>query len=128
MFAHRKLGTLTIKILVVVALFGGAYMYFKHTQERIETLNREISEASFANNVSRKTIEQLEENTKKQRKVIERLQEEMKKSEVDNDRLKKLLRNHDLTKLSIKKPGLIEKRINDATKKIFTDISDITTN
>ena len=35
------------------------------------------------------------------------------------------LRKHDLSRLSLKKPGLVEKRINAGTKKLFLSIEDI---
>ena len=116
-----------IKILSVVAVIGGAYMYFKYSQDRIEELNREITTYQFASKVANKTIDELNENNKKQKFMLNKLQVKLKDSEIDNDRLKKMLRKHDLTKLSLKKPGMIEKRINDATKQIFSDITNITT-
>ena len=46
------------------------------------------------------------------------------------DNLRKKLHKHDLTRLSIKKDiyqsGLIEKRINDGTKKLFDNIESVT--
>ena len=36
------------------------------------------------------------------------------------------LQKHDLTRLSIGKPGMMEKRINDDTKKLFSDFESIT--
>ena len=116
-----------IKILSVVAVIGGAYMYFKYSQDRIEELNREITTYQFASKVANETIDELNENNKKQKIMLNKLQVKLKDSEIDNDRLKKMLRKHDLTKLSLKKPGMIEKRINDATKQIFSDITNITT-
>jgi hypothetical protein len=50
----------------------------------------------------------------------------LQKAEQYGDDLREKLNNHDLTKLSAKKPGLIEKRINNATAKIFQELEDIT--
>ena len=36
------------------------------------------------------------------------------------------LRKHDLAKLSMKKPGLVEKRINNGTKKLFRSLESLT--
>ena len=38
------------------------------------------------------------------------------------------LQKHDLTRLSLKKPGLIEKRINDGTKELFESFESLTGN
>ena len=48
------------------------------------------------------------------------------KAEEYGDDLRKKLHKHDLTRISIKKPGLIEKRINDGTKKLFERIESLT--
>ena len=42
------------------------------------------------------------------------------------DELSKKLREHDLTRLTLRKPGLIEKRVNDATKKVFEELESST--
>ena len=36
------------------------------------------------------------------------------------------LRKHDLAKLSMKKPGLVEKKINNGTKKLFRSLESLT--
>ena len=36
------------------------------------------------------------------------------------------LRKHDLSKLSLKKPGLVEKKINNGTKKLFRSLENLT--
>ena len=36
------------------------------------------------------------------------------------------LRKHDLAKLSMKKPGMMEKRINNGTKKLFRSLESLT--
>ena len=45
---------------------------------------------------------------------------------ITDDDLRKKLHKHNLTRLSIKKPGLIEKRINNGTKKLFDNIESLT--
>jgi hypothetical protein len=41
-----------------------------------------------------------------------------------NDLLRKLQR-HDLTRLTLAKPGLIETRVNNATKQVFEDLESL---
>ena len=55
-----------------------------------------------------------------------KLQQSLQKAEGYNTELQRKLNDHNLTKLSSKKPGLIEKRINDATSKIFRELEEIT--
>ena len=54
------------------------------------------------------------------------LQVELRKAEEYKDELNEKLREHNLTKLSAAKPGLIEKRVNEATSKIFKELETIT--
>ena len=54
------------------------------------------------------------------------MQGKLDEAERYGDELRKKLHKHDLTRLSIKKPGLIEKRINDGTNKLFDSIESIT--
>ena len=54
------------------------------------------------------------------------LQNNLQKAEEYKDELLGKFQKHDLTRLSLKKPGLIEKRVNSATKKVFDDIERLT--
>jgi len=45
---------------------------------------------------------------------------------VERDALSTKLMKHDLEELSRLKPGLVEKRINDATKELFSSFMSIT--
>ena len=58
--------------------------------------------------------------------INDQLNNKLKKAEEYKDELTKKLNEHNLTKLSTAKPGLIEKRVNDATTKIFKELEDIT--
>ena len=49
-----------------------------------------------------------------------------KEAEKYKDELLNKFQRHDLSLLSLKKPGLIEKRVNNATKKVFDDIERLT--
>ena len=66
-----------------------------------------------------------EQNVRIQNETL-KLQKSLQKAEVYNTELQRKLNDHNLTKLSSKKPGLIEKRINDATSKIFRELEEIT--
>ena len=101
------------KVYMFLALFGvlggvfyGGYSYYKDTHEA--------------------TISELRENVELQAALTQDLQKNLQKAEKYQDKLISQLRKHDLTKLSLKKPGLIETRINDGTKKLFDSIESDT--
>ena len=72
------------------------------------------------------TINSLQESQEKFATLNKDLQMKLDKAEEYGDDLRKKLHKHDLTRLSIKKPGLIEKRINNGTKKLFERIESLT--
>ena len=56
------------------------------------------------------------------------LQVELAAATKYKDELIEKLQKHDLTRLSLKKPGLIEKRINNGTKQLFESFESLTGN
>lgn len=74
------------------------------------------------------TILEMEKNFNKTVEENSALQERINNQTAEVDELRKKLIEHDLTKLALEKPGLIENRINNATKKLFDDIRSSTAN
>ena len=72
------------------------------------------------------TVKSLQANQEKFATLNKDLQMKLNEAEEYGDDLRKKLHKHNLTRLSIKKPGLIEKRINDGTKKLFKSIESLT--
>ena len=68
----------------------------------------------------------MQKNQEKFATLNKDLQMKLNEAEEYGDDLRKKLHKHNLTRLSIKKPGLIEKRINDGTKKLFKSIESLT--
>ena len=51
---------------------------------------------------------------------------DLRKAEKYGDELRETLNKHDLTHLANKKPGLIEKRMQNATDKLWDDLESVT--
>lgn len=119
---------LSIIIIGVISGIGyGAYAYYSNTQERLKQLHENNAKLEVSVQSLEKVKNTLEEDAQKQAKQVTSLIVKLEKAEKDQDELRAKLNKHDLTRLSEKKPGLIEKRINDGTKKLFTDFESITT-
>ena len=121
------------KVYMFLALFGvlggvfyGGYSYYKDTQARISQLTANNATLKAANETNQATITELRENVELQAALTQDLQKNLQRAEQYQDKLISQLRKHDLTKLSLKKPGLIETRINDGTKKLFDSIESDT--
>ena len=117
-------------LIIVVGLIGGvvygAYAYYNDTQQRIKTLQENNAKLETVAKTNELTINSLQESQEKFATLNKDLQVKLNQAEEYGDDLRKKLHKHNLTRLSIKKPGLIEKRINDGTKKLFDNIESIT--
>ena len=71
-------------------------------------------------------LNEMTANFEKQSRLNKELSGKLEDAEKDQDDLRSKLQKHDLTRLSIGKPGMMEKRINDDTKKLFSDFESIT--
>ena len=116
-----------IVILVVLSGVGyGAISYYNDTQERLATLRDNNAKLEVANKSKEEALKTIQSNVEKTNKLNKELQGRLQDAEVYQDDLRKKLQKHDLTRLSEKKPGLVEKKINEGTQKLFNDFESIT--
>ena len=123
-----------IKMLPLLAVVGaGAYGY--HTLEigkrettiaQLEKNNVVLKENSMRLETALETEtasrEQAEKNLKVQLEAVGKLTEANSAMQEEMDDYLSIFKRHDLTKLARVKPGLIEPRINNGTKKVFEQI------
>ena len=122
-----------LKIYILVAVIGlvggvvyGGYYYYKDTQSRIQTLTENNSKLEVAHQQQTQTINTLIADREKFEELNKELQVKLDKANQYKDVLIDKLRKHDLAKLSLKKPGLVEKKINNGTKKLFRSLENLT--
>ena len=117
-------------LIIVMGLVGGvvygAYFYYNDTQQRIKTLQENNAKLETVAKTNELTINSLQQSQEQFAELNNELQIKLNEAESYGDNLRKKLHKHNLTRLSIKKPGLIEKRINDGTKKLFDNIESVT--
>jgi predicted RNase H-like nuclease (RuvC/YqgF family) len=118
---------LPIILILITSLSGGAFWYYTSTQSTIESLRKNNYVLQEANTTNQETISRMEEAAEFSRELNEELQNKYIEAEAKVNSLRDKLIDHDLTKLSLKKPTLIEKRINDGTSKAFAELESITT-
>ena len=117
-------------LIVVVGLVGGivygGWYYYKDTQSRIQTLTENNAKLETAKAIQDQTIDTLIADREKFDKLNKELQVKLDKANDYKNTLIDKLRKHDLAKLSMKKPGMTEKRINNGTKKLFRSLESLT--
>jgi len=119
-------------IILVIGIVGaigfGAKYYYDTTQNKIAILQDSNAKLELVAETNQNTINQLQADNEKMNKLSSELQSELAEATKYKDELINKLQKHDLTRLSLKKPGLIEKRINNGTKKLFESFESLTGN
>ena len=117
-------------LIVVVGLVGGVcyggYSYYKDTQERISTLTANNAKLDVAAEQQEETINTMIEDREKLTELNKGLQKELQTAERYGDQLRNTLRKHNLTHLANKKPSIIERKMQNATNRLWDCLADIT--
>ena len=121
-----KIYLLLIIMGVIGAVGYGGYMYYKDTQQRIATLTDNNAKLEVAVQISEDSVELLQDDIEKNAELNRELQKELQVAEKYGDQLRNTLRKHNLTHLANKKPGLIERKMQNATNRLWNDLADIT--
>lgn len=111
---------------VVASAIGLGYWYYTDSQKRLKILEQENAQLEFANEQNVETILDMSARIEKNNKLVERLQYKLQSTDDNVESIKKTLLEHDLTNLARRKPGLIEKRIQNASDKVIDDITEYT--
>ena len=106
-------------------IYGGLY-YYKDTQARIAILTENSAKLEQAANTQKQTIDTLVEDAAKYRELNKELNTKLEAANEYKNTLIDKLRKHDLAKLSLQKPGMVEKRINNGTKRLFESLEKLT--
>ena len=118
-------------MIFVIALLGGAAYaakyYYDTTQATIAQLRENNAKLEVANEENQQTIKKMGEDAKRLNALTDLLSADLSKAEEYGDELR-TLNKHDMTHLANKKPGLIEKRMQNATDKLWDDLESVTSN
>ena len=117
-------------MVAVVIAVGGAVMsaraYYKDSQERIATLHKNNAKMEVVQQQNEVILKSLTSEATRLNDLNFNLQGKLDAAEDYKNELIAKLQKHNLTRLSYNKPGLIEKRINNGTQKIFDSLESLT--
>ena len=119
-----KLAILMFLLMIGFGVLGS--WYYKDTQSRLTQLRENATKLELAAKTSEETIFRLEADTARFEEANLKLQSELDEAEEYSDELAGKLRRHDLTVLTLQRPGMIETRVNNATAKLFDEMENIT--
>jgi hypothetical protein len=108
-------------LALIVALGGSTYYLWNENQ----TLKGNNAKLEYAVETQQETITNLQNDFALQGKSLIDMQSKNQQIEAEMNRYLDIFKRHDLTKLAAAKPGLIEPRVNEATKGIEQDSRDI---
>jgi len=117
-------------MIFVIALLGGAAYaakyYYDTTQATIAQLRENNAKLEVANEENQQTIKKMGEDAIRLNALTDQLNADLRKAEKYGDELRETLNKHDLTHLANKRPGMIEKRMQNATDKLWDDLESVT--
>ena len=109
---------LFIGIIIAMAL-GGYFLYQQNESLKIENLAFQVRDQEQT-----ATIKAQQESFARQSQALNNMTARNAEIEGEMNRYLDIFKRHNLNKLAIAKPGLIEKRVNDGTAKIFITIEN----
>ena len=115
-----------IMFVMMIGMGFAGRMYYNDTQTRMNQLRENAVKLELAAKTSQETIGRLQADAAQFEQSNNQLREQLNEAEAYSDDLAGKLRRHNLTVLTLQKPGLIETRVNNATAKLFDEMETIT--
>jgi hypothetical protein len=127
-----------IKVLPYVLMLSGVG-YFAHWYT-VNQLNNQLSQLQSdvkqyqvqtaalqaAAEINQQTIRRLEDSNRIQLQQVNNLTVANQQLQTEKDEYLSIFRRHDLQRLALARPGLIEPRINNGTREVFRDLEQAT--
>lgn len=105
---------------IILILGGASYWLWTDNQ----TLKENQVKLEYAIEEQKAAFETMKESYEKQGQALNNLQRANAEIEAEKDRYLDIFRKHNLDKLALMKPGLVENRLNNGTKAVFEEIEN----
>lgn len=113
--------------IIITTITASFYVYYQSSQHKISALTEANMKLSLAVQEQARTIATIQEKYKQQTAALNALSVSNATLSVEKDALSTKLMKHDLEELSKRKPALVESRINNGTKELFSSLTALST-
>ncbi len=119
-------------ILILAGLGYGAHVFIVNQLDtQIVQLQSDVRQYQAQNvalqsaaEINEQTIRSLEENNQKQIEQVTALTNTNQQIQSEKDEYLSIFRRHDLARLALARPGLIEPRLNNGTQEVFRQVEE----
>ena len=129
MFAYLKL--LPIVLLLAGAGYTAHWFIVNQLNIQITQLQSDVRQYQAQNvalqspaEINEQTIRSLEENSQRQVEQMTNLTSANQQLQSEKDEYLSIFRRHDLQRLALARPGLIEPRLNNGTQEVFRQMEE----
>ena len=105
---------------IIIILGGACYWLYNDNN----TLKANQVKLEYAIEEQKAAFNTMKESYEKQGQALNNLQRANAEIEAEKDRYLDIFRKHNLDKLALMKPGLVENRLNNGTKAVFEEIEN----
>ena len=109
-------------LLGILTALGLFTLFLWNENSKLAELNQAFE---LRDKEQKEAIETLQQDFKTQTEGLLEIQKRNNEIEQEMTRYLDIFKRHNLTKLAIAKPNLIEKRVNNGTKKVFDSIEEV---
>lgn len=121
-------------ILILAGLGYGAHVFIVNQLDtQIVQLQSDVRQYQAQNvalqsaaEINEQTIRSLQENSQRQLEQVTSLTTANQQFQAEKDEYLSIFRRHDLARLALARPGLIEPRINSGTQEVFRQVEEDT--
>lgn len=129
MFAYLKI--LPLVLLLAGAGYAAHWFIVNQLNLQITQLQSDVRQYQAQNvalqsatEINEQTIRSLEENSQRQIQQVTALTSVNQQLQSEKDEYLSIFRRHDLQRLALARPGLIEPRINNGTQEVFRQVEE----
>ena len=112
-------------ILLLATMAAGAW-YFKYSQGQLAELNQKVAAEQARAESAEANLEFMQDSIARQQATLNTLAQQSVEIRREQQEVIDIFAEHDLQRLAEAKPGLIERRVNAATKSVFDELEEVT--